>query len=282
LPWSRSRFAAIIIALGLLVDNGVVIVEDITTRIATGVPAHDAALASGQQYAFPLLVSSVTTVAAFLPLFLLSGSSGEYAFSLAALVALTLAGSWIVALSILPALTVWFIGKTNPVQNEGASATRAQAIYSSVLSPTLRFAPIVVLACFALVAFALMQFGRLPKQMFPLSERNQFLVYVNLSDGTDISQTEARVLEISRWLADPAQNPEITSQIAYVGDGGPRFYLTLTPFPADPASAFILVNTTDYTGAVRAADRAWNFSTRIIRKPASRSSAWPWGPWNPG
>jgi multidrug efflux pump subunit AcrB len=164
----QVSIAAIIIALGLLVDNGVVIVEDITTRIATGVPAHDAALASGQQYAFPLLVSSVTTVAAFLPLFLLSGSSGEYAFSLAAVVALTLAGSWIVALSILPALTVWFIGKTNPVRNEGASATRAQAIYSSVLIPTLRFAPIVVLACFALVALALMQFIRLPKQMFPI------------------------------------------------------------------------------------------------------------------
>jgi multidrug efflux pump subunit AcrB len=82
---------------------------------------------------------------------------------------------------------------------------------------------------------------------------------VNLPDGTDISQTEARVLEISRWLADRAQNPEITSQIAYIGDGGPRFYLTLTPVPADPASAFILVNTTDYGGAVRAADRAWKF-----------------------
>ena len=112
----QVSIAAIIIALGLLVDNGVVIVEDIMSRIDHGVPAKDAALAAGQQYAFPLLVSSVTTVAAFLPLFLLSGASGEYAFSLAAVVALTLTGSWIAALYILPALTVWFLGRSRRPQ----------------------------------------------------------------------------------------------------------------------------------------------------------------------
>jgi multidrug efflux pump subunit AcrB len=106
----QVSIAAIIIALGLLVDNGVVIVEDIVSRIDRGMPAREAGLASGGQYAFPLLISSVTTIAAFLPPFLLSGSSGEYAFSLAAVVALTLGGSWIAALYILPALTVWFIG----------------------------------------------------------------------------------------------------------------------------------------------------------------------------
>ena len=104
-----------------------------------------------------------------------------------------------------------------------------------------------------------MQFGLVPKQMFPLSERNQFLIYMNMPDGTDISETEARALEISKWLADPKENPEIASHILYVGDGGPRFYLTLTPVPADPAVAFFLVNTKDYQGAVRAADRAWRY-----------------------
>jgi multidrug efflux pump subunit AcrB len=109
----QVSIAAIIIALGLLVDNGVVIIEDIMSQIGRGVPAQEAALASGQQYAFPLLISSVTTVAAFLPLFLLSGASGEYAFSLGAVVALTLGGSWIAALYILPALTVWLSAKTS-------------------------------------------------------------------------------------------------------------------------------------------------------------------------
>ena len=100
----QVSIAAIIIALGLLVDNGVVIVEDIVSRIGRGVPPEEAGLASGEQYALPLLISSITTIAAFLPLMLLSGASGEYAFSLAAVVALTLGGSWITALYILPAL----------------------------------------------------------------------------------------------------------------------------------------------------------------------------------
>ena len=255
----QVSIAAIIIALGLLVDNGVVIVEDIMSRVDNGVPANDAALAAGEQYAFPLLVSSVTTVAAFLPLFLLSGASGEYAFSLAAVVALTLTGSWIAALYILPALTVWFLGRSRRPQQATGSSTPAQVLYASILGVTIRFSVVVACVCFALVALAVTQFKWLPKQMFPLSERNQFLIYMNMPDGTDISQTETRALEISKWLADPKQNPEIAGNILYIGDGGPRFYLTLTPVPPDPAGAFFLVNTKDYQGAIRAADRAWKY-----------------------
>src|SRR6202023_105834 len=120
----QVSIAAIIIALGLLVDNGVVIVEDIVSRIGRGMPPEEAGLASGEQYAFPLLISSITTVAAFLPLFLLAGSSGEYAFSLAAVVALTLGGSWIAAVYILPALTVWLIGNRSIARNEDDSDSR--------------------------------------------------------------------------------------------------------------------------------------------------------------
>jgi multidrug efflux pump subunit AcrB len=255
----QVSIAAIIIALGLLVDNGVVIVEDIVSRIDRGMPAPDAGLASGEQYALPLLISSITTIAAFLPLFLLSGSSGEYAFSLAAVVALTLGGSWLAALYILPALTVWFIGGGTASGNEDAPSSRMQRLYASTLRSALRFSPIVLAGCIVLVALAVTQFGRVPKQMFPLSERNQFLIYMNMPDGTDISQAEARALEISKWLGDKATNPEVASHILYVGDGGPRFYLTLTPVAPDPASAFFLINTKDYEGAVRAADRAWNY-----------------------
>ncbi len=142
----QVSIAAIIIALGLLVDNGVVIVEDIASRIARGMPAQEAGLASGEQYAFPLLISSITTIAAFLPLFLLPGSSGEYAFSLAAVVALTLAGSWITALYILPALTVWLIGGRSAATHETAAASRLQQFYASALRSALRFSP-VMLGC---------------------------------------------------------------------------------------------------------------------------------------
>ncbi|WP_375780221.1 efflux RND transporter permease subunit [Bradyrhizobium sp. ma5] len=255
----QVSIAAVIISLGLLVDNGVVMVEDIVGRIDRGLPPAAAGLAAGEQYALPLAIASITTIAAFLPLFLLPGSSGEYAFSLAAVVAMTLAGSWIAALYILPALTVWFIRGGSAARDEESSPSRLQRGYGSALRSALRLSPIVLIGCIVLVALALTQFGRLPKQMFPLSERNQFLIYMNMPDGTDISQTEGRALGISRWLGDKTQNPEIASHILYIGDGGPRFYLTLTPVAPDPASAFLLVNTEDYQGAVKAADRAWNY-----------------------
>jgi multidrug efflux pump subunit AcrB len=255
----QVSIAAIIIALGLLVDNGVVMVEDIVSRIDRGTPARAAGLAAGEQYALPLLISSITTIAAFLPLFLLPGSSGEYGFSLAAVVGLTLAGSWLAALYILPALTVWLIGRRTSPRDELAPPSRLQRLYGTSLDLALRFSPVVMAACAGLVVLSAALFGSLPKQMFPLSERNQFLIYMNMPDGTDISQTEARALQVSKWLEDKTKNPEIASHILYIGDGGPRFYLTLTPVAPDPASAFFLVNAGDYKSAVRAADRAWDY-----------------------
>jgi multidrug efflux pump subunit AcrB len=255
----QVSIAAIIIALGLLVDNGVVIVEDIVGQIGRGTAPGEAALASGRQYAFPLLVSSVTTVAAFLPLFLLSGAQGEYAFSLGAVVALTLAGSWIAALYILPSLTVWLLGRRRRSAPAAVSASRVRSVYGYAVKLAIGWSPVVLVACLALVVVSATMFERLPKQMFPLSERNQFLIYMTMPDGTAISETEARAMEISRWLGDRDKNPEVTSDILYVADGGPRFYLTLTPVPPDPGSAFFIVNTEDYEGAVRAADRAWRY-----------------------
>ena len=255
----QVSIAAIIIALGLLVDNGVVIVEDIVSRVGQGIPPRDAALASGRQYALPLLVSSVTTIAAFLPLFLLSGASGEYAFSLGSVVALTLVGSWIASLYLLPPLTVWFIGRRGATQSTEETKSRVLAVYGFLVKGAMRLSPIVLIGCFGLVLVAVIALNRVPKQMFPLSERNQFLIYMNMPDGTDISETERRALDIAKWLNNRAANPEIAGHILYVGDGGPRFYLTLTPVPVDPASAFFLVNTNDYEGAVRAADRAFSY-----------------------
>src|ERR1700686_4510155 len=162
----QVSIAAIIIALGLLVDNGVVIVEDIAGQIDRGVPSSEAALASGHQYAFPLLVSSVTTIAAFLPLFLLSGTAGEYAFSLGAVVALTLTGSWIAALYILPSLTVWSIGKRNKTAPAAESPSRIRAACGYAVRGAINWPSITLGLCFVLVALAALTFERIPKQMF--------------------------------------------------------------------------------------------------------------------
>ncbi|MEM8813955.1 MAG: efflux RND transporter permease subunit, partial [Pseudomonadota bacterium] len=100
----QVSIAAVIISLGLLVDNGLVVVEDIENQVNRGVPAEEAAKKAGAQYMIPLGVASITTISAFIPMLLVSGTEGEFSYSLGAVVASMLLGSWITALYILPFL----------------------------------------------------------------------------------------------------------------------------------------------------------------------------------
>lgn len=263
----QVSIAAIIISLGLLVDNGLVVVEDIQGRIAKGVTANDAALAAGKQFTIPLAVASVTTVSAFLPLLILEGTEGEYGFSLGAVVGAMLVGSWITALYILPALTVWFAKRKVEVQEEERQNWIVRS-YGRILDKALGLSLIILLVCYAFVVFSGSLFSGVKSEMFPLGARNQFLIYLDMPKGTAITATEIEALSVSKWLQDRGLNPEVKDVTTYVGDGGPRFYLALNPADTNPASAFLLVNTESFEGAVAAADRAQRYL--LENHPAAR------------
>ena len=254
----QVSIAAVIISLGLLVDNGLVVIEDIQGRMDKGASAVDAALQSGHQFMVPLGVASVTTVAAFLPILLLEGTEGEYAFSLGAVVGIMLLGSWLTALYILPALSVWFLKSKNKVDETNAPSWLIK-IYGSSIKRSLPFAPVIIVLSYAAVAGSVTLFSSIEKEMFPLSERNQYLIYMDMPKGVSISSTKKHALAVEKWLSDKAVNPEVTDTTLYVGDGGPRFYLALSPADAIPSSAFFLINTEDFEGAVTAANRAQRF-----------------------
>lgn len=264
----QVSIAAIIISLGLLVDNGLVIIEDIQGRISRGVKAYDAAMEAGKQFSVPLAVASVTTVSAFIPLLILEGTEGEYGFSLGAVVGAMLVGSWITALYILPSLAVWF-SKTNAASNDNQKKENLiLRSYGAVLNQVLKLSPLVILACYGLVVLSGNLFSNVKNEMFPLSERNQFLIYLDMPRGTAISATEQEALALTNWLTDDSINPEISDVTTYVGDGGPRFYLALNPADANPSSAFLLINTDTFEGAVAASDRAQRYL--IEQRPAAR------------
>ena len=253
----QVSIAAIIISLGLLVDNGVVVVEDMERRIAGGAPRHDAALAAGRQYATPLLIASITTVAAFLPLFLLDGTEGQYGYSLGVVVMLMLAGSFLAALSLLPRLAAWVIAEPRGKTREGREGAfgRLAGGYARLVRGVVRAPLVAIVLVAAVVVAGAAQFGRVPNQLFPLSERAQFLAYIDLPRGTDIAGTRETALRLSRWLTG-GSNPEVTGVTTYVGSGGPRFVLSLDPADTDPASAFMVVNTDDFEGSAAVIDRA--------------------------
>ncbi len=255
----QVSIAAVIISLGLLVDNGVVMVEDILRRIDEGASRHDAAMESGKQFAIPLLVSSLTTIFAFTPFFMLEGAEGEYAFSLGAVVALTLIGSWISALYFLPLIAATFLrrgAKDKPALKAGESDNVLVRLYGKLLPYAIGKAGLVIIVSYGLIFGTMQLFSHVRSEMFPASDRGEVLIYMDLPKGAHISATETVASWVSGWISDKQANPEVVDHVAYVGFGGPRFVLGLNPGDPDPATAFFIVNTNSNEEAEAFAARA--------------------------
>ena len=253
----QVSIAAVIISLGLLVDNGLVVVEDIQGRINSGTSSREAALQAGKQYVVPLGVASITTISAFVPMLLLDGTEGDFAYSLGAIVAIMLFGSWITALYILPFLCSHMLKpkadqKTGKTQKSG----RIYSIYGGLIRRSLPFGILITAAVYALVFFSATQLGNLKREQFPLSERSDLLIYMDMPKGVAISATEELALRAEDWLSDKTINPGVLNTTVYVGTGGPRFNLSLDPADPDPASAFFAVNTVNLDAAIDTVERA--------------------------
>ncbi len=246
----RMSIAAMIIALGLLVDNGIVVAEDIRVRIERGVSRAVAATQSVRSLAVPLLISSLTTIFAFLPMLLTEGGAGEYVRSLAQVVAILLLASWLLSMTVTPAMCVWFLRSgpgSEPAQTPENGDQEYTGVfyraYRAILLAMLRVRLLVVGVLVALLIGSVQLLGTVKTEFFPLGERNQFLVYLDFEAGTDIRETQRELRTLTAWLSDKRINPEIVSNVAYVGFGGPRFFLALSPVDPDPQRAFVLINT---------------------------------------
>ena len=259
IEFERVSIASSIIALGMLVDNGIVIAEDIRTRLENGEEKRKACIETGRTLSIPLLTSSMTTILAFVPMVMLDGQTGDYAFSLPMVVILLLISSWFLSMYMTPAMCLWFMKvkpKKEKTNSDGAPAkTGAHAkdedpysgrfyrVYRGILQQVLRFRVIVIVLAACTLLFGGFVSTKLVREFFGPSERNQFLVYLDLPAGSRIQATEKAVNRLTTWLSDKDKNPEITSTIAYVGTGGPRFFLVLSPFDPDPHLGFVIVNT---------------------------------------
>ena len=238
----QVSIAAVIISLGLLVDNGLVVVEDIQTKVNKGMTPHDAAIASCGQFFLPLAVASLTTIAAFIPMLILDGTEGQFAYAMGAVVAAMLTGSWLVAHYILPFLAARLV---KPTKLEAAPENRFVRGYGGITRALLPWGIPIIVVSYGLVIGSATVFSQLKAELFPLSERSDFLLYLDLPKGTAIEETLAEAQAVDAWLRNNEANPEVRNTTVYVGDGGPRFYLALDPAETDPASAFFVVNTTN-------------------------------------
>jgi multidrug efflux pump subunit AcrB len=241
----RVSIASMIIALGLLVDNGIVIAEDIMRRLAAGEERRQACIAAGRSLATPLLTSALTIVFAFMPLLLADDQTGEYVRSLAQVTSIAVLSSWLLSLTFTPLVCYRFMkvdAGHHAAESDAHYDTRFYRGYRRVLELILRRrAPFLAVVAAAFV-LALYGFTRVPQQFFPNSERNQFMVLVNLPAGAPYTETERAIRGIDAWLLDKRANPEVTSVVSYVGYGGPRFVLAMAPVAGAPHRGYIVAN----------------------------------------
>ncbi|KAB7774608.1 efflux RND transporter permease subunit [Xanthomonas sp. LMG 12459] len=223
--------AAIILALGLLVDNGIVIAEDIERRLAAGEERRAACEAAGRSLAIPLLTSSLVIVLAFSPFFFGQTSTNEYMRSLAIVLAVTLLGSWLLSITITPLLCMYFArAHVAPADGHGDSYTsKPYRLYRRTIEALLAHKALFLGSMLALLALAVTVLASVPYSFLPKSDRLQFQMPVTLQPGSDARETLRTVQSISQWLADRRQNPQIVDSIGYVADGGPRIVLGLNP-----------------------------------------------------
>ena len=231
----------------MLVDNAIVMAESIMVQMSEGRSPTDAAIGSARELRFPLLISSLTTSAAFLPIFLAESSTGEYTAPLFKVVTITLLSSWLLALTMTPLLCVLFL-KVAPVQREESFGSPTYRFYRRGLTLALRHRVIALGSIVALFVLALQGFGYLPNIFFPPSDKAIFTVEYDLPAGTTIERTEAVVAEIDQFiereLTGDGATSSIVNWVTFVGNGGPRFYLAHSPEPNSPNYAFSIVNAT--------------------------------------
>ncbi|WP_299728431.1 efflux RND transporter permease subunit [uncultured Endozoicomonas sp.] len=242
----QISLAALIIALGMLVDNGIVMAESIMVQMNSGKKPVEAAVDSAGELKIPLLTSSLTTAAAFLPIYLAESAVGEFTASLFLVVTITLLCSWVLSMTVIPLLCVQFLKpSTDTTDYQSGFYLKYRILLTWVLKHRAMTLSAIVVTFFVVMS----GFQFVPKIFFPPSDRLYFKTEVELPLGTSIERTEAIVKDLEAYIAAELQvNGErsegVTSWSSYIGNGGPRFVLQHSPESASPNYALMVINTT--------------------------------------
>jgi multidrug efflux pump subunit AcrB len=244
----QMSIASLIIALGMLVDNAIVMSESIMVQLAEGKERRQAAIDSARELAVPLLISSLTTAAAFLPIFLAESTTGEYTAPLFKVVTITLISSWILSLTMIPLLCVMFL-KVKAVVGRTRYDSRFYRTYRAALLLGLRHRTLSLVLVSVAFTVALYGMAKVPNIFFPPNDRPTFTLEVDLPEGTPLARTEQVVLELERYLLDnvligPERREGVTNWGVFIGEGAPRFLLAYSPEQMSPSYAMFILNAT--------------------------------------
>lgn len=243
----RITLGALIIALGLLVDDAIIAVEMMVVKMEQGWDRVKAASFAWESTAFPMLTGTLVTAAGFLPIGFANSSVGEYAGGIFWIVAISLIASWFVAVIFTPYIGVKLLpnfakGGAHHIDPHAIYETRMYRGLRSVIDWCVRWRGTVVLATIGVFALSIVGFGAVQQQFFPLSERPELFFQLRLPEGTAFGVTEKSVEKAEALLKG---DPDIATYTAYVGQGSPRFWLGLNPQLPNESFAEIVVVSKD-------------------------------------
>jgi multidrug efflux pump len=234
----RISLGALIIALGLLVDDAMIAIETMISRIEMGESKLKAASYAWTSIAFPMLSGTLVTVAGFIPIGLNSSQAGEYTVSLFYVIAISLVVSWVVAVLFAPLLGVAFLPAK--MKHSSGKPGRLRRGFQGVLRGVMQFKWITVAS--TVVLFAVSMFGMrfVENQFFPASDRPELVIDVALRQNSNIGATDAAIVELETFLAT---RDEAQFYSSYVGRAAPRFILSFDAPTAAPYMGQVVVMT---------------------------------------
>ncbi|HWW48668.1 MAG TPA: efflux RND transporter permease subunit [Xanthobacteraceae bacterium] len=248
----RITLGALIIALGLLVDDAIIAVEMMVVKMEQGWDRLRAASFAWESTAFPMLTGTLVTAAGFLPIGFANSAVGEYAGGIFWIVAIALVASWFVAVIFTPYIGV----KLLPDFAAGKAHEDPHAIYEtriyralrSVIEWCVRWRGTVVLSTVGIFVASIVGFGFIQQQFFPLSERPELFLQMRLPEGTAFKITAETAKQAEELLKD---DKDIATYTTYIGQGSPRFWLGLNPQLPNEAFAEIVIVSKDVAARER-------------------------------
>ena len=270
----RVSLGALIIALALLVDDAMTTVDATLRGLANGETMEKASTAAYSKLAAPMLTGTLITIAGFVPIGFAQSQAGEYTISLFQVVAIALIASWLVAVVFTPIISSLLLKAPEPGTSDGQDSFLVRS-YTRLLSLAIRARWLTIAVSIGLLVVAVLALGRVDRQFFPPSDRNELMIDFQLPRSSSIFASEAAIERIEARLGE-SQDVDFWS--SYVGRNVIRFYLPLAILPPSDHHSQIVVMAKDIDARVRLQGDMEKFLSETFPEAISRVSPLEMGP----
>ncbi|MDT0559027.1 efflux RND transporter permease subunit [Ichthyenterobacterium sp. W332] len=252
---NQVTLAALIMALGMMVDNAIVVAETILVKMENGIEAKKAAIDACGELFTPLLISTLTTSAAFLAFYMAESTMGDIVGPIFVVISLALLSSWILALTVITLLCFLFLKVTPKAEKKESFIdkiiNKLKLYYKNLILVALSYKRLVLFGIIAAFFLSLLGFGKIPFVFFPDSDRNMVTIDVNLPQGSRIEATQEVIEAIevfikSDLLVNENRVNGISDWSSYIGEGPSSYDLGYSTDEPDASYAHILINTSDF------------------------------------